>query len=137
MEKIPTHGRLTVALIAQVVAVLFSFYTWVDPLEGGVATAMVGLITVAAWLIGRVRVPPFTWISTLVTFAIAVAIIAYVLSFLPVGVPEGSADAPEVRNALLAVLPYVWVYRVGAVAVIAGAAFYTVKIWDARKKQAA
>lgn len=128
-----SRRRVTIAFVLQILAVLFSFYTWIDPLEGGVATTMVGLLTIAVWLIGRVRVPELTWISLVVTFAIAAVMIGIILAYLPVGAPAGAADDPEVRNVLSSMVTYLWVYRVGAVAVIAGAAFYAVTIWNARK----
>ena len=119
--------RLLIALILQIVAVLFSFFTWIDPLEGGAAVLMVALITVAVRLIGKVRLPRLTWISLATAFAIAVVTIVIVTSRIEV-TPSGEPHAVNLSQDLVILI---WIYRAAAVSVIAGAVFYVLKIRDA------
>jgi hypothetical protein len=125
--------RLAIALIVQIVAILFSFIGWVDALEGGAAVVIVALLTVAAWAIGRVRIPKLTWISL---------VSAIVLSFTTVGLllatyDPAASDEQFANNPMSATISALnIVFRVAAVAVIAGTVFYAIRIGDTRRRSA-
>lgn len=128
------RGRLIVATIVQVLAVLFSFMVWIDPLEGGVALIAVIALAAVAWLIGRVRIPAMTWIPSIVTLLIGIVEIAIVLSAVPSGgaptddtVPAPSTRVPEIFWVFL------WLWRFGAVVVVVGMIVYLVAIVRAMK----
>ena len=127
------RNRLAVAMIVQIIAVLFSLMGWIDPLEGGTAVFIVGLLTVTAWAIGRVTIPRLTWISITATLGLAVLIIALLLSQAPTD-PSQLNGAVQVSAEIHALL---WVYRAGSVAVIAGAVFNVITIGQARRSTAA
>lgn len=115
--------RITIALVLQFVAVLLSLSGWIDALEGGAAVMGAGIIVAIVWLIGRVRIPRLTWISTIATFLFAIiTIVVAVNEWDPVhqtGTVNGLASAMN------------WVYRAGAIAVMSGMVFYVIKIWQA------
>lgn len=123
-------NRLRVALVLQILASLFSLFAWIDPLEGGAAVLMVAIITGIVWLIGRVRIPRLTWISQVSSFAIAVALIVLATSRISINPETGEATYTSMSQDLVT---YMIGYRVSAVAVIAGAVFYVIKIAEARR----
>jgi hypothetical protein len=122
--------RLTLALWIAVIAVLASLTGWSDPLQGGAAVLLAGLVTVAAWLVGRVTIPKLTWISISVTIALAVATIATI----PLSGTDGVAGSEVAMTLPLQFWIGLWAYRVGSVAVIAGTVFYVVKIVEAQRR---
>jgi hypothetical protein len=122
--------RLTIALIVQIVAILFSLIGWVDALQGGAAVVIVALLTVLAWALGRVRIPVLTWGSLLAAIVLSIATVALlVMAYDPSGSDEQFANNPlsETISALNIV------FRVAAVAVIAGSVFYAIRIGDTRR----
>lgn len=125
------RARLTVALVVQILAGMFSLLGWVDALEGGLAVVIAALVTVAARLIGKVPVPRFTWISLVATIALSFTTIGLLLAAVdPSAVGDQFANNPLTP----AIQTLSMIYRVGAVAVIAGTIFYAVKIIDARRR---
>ncbi len=122
--------RLTLALCIAVIAVLVSLGGWTDPLEGGAAVLFAGLATVIAWLVGRVAIPKLTWISISATIALAVATIA----MIPIDGTDGVEGSTVAMALPLQFWIGLWSYRVGSVAVIAGAVFYVVKIVEAQRR---
>lgn len=124
-------ARLVIALNIQIVASLFSLIGWIDALEGGVAVAMVGLLTVGAWMVGRVRIPHLTWISLAVAFALS----ATTITLLLVAYDPMQSDAQFANNPLTPTIRLLDnVFRAAAVAVIAGSVFYAMKIADAIRR---
>jgi hypothetical protein len=121
--------RLLIAAAVQVVAFLFSLLGWIDPLEGGAAIVLSALAMGIAFVIGRVRIPRLTWISVASTLLLAVVIIAIVINNAPTEPTTATVanSIPPVVSALL------WVYRAGSVAVMAGQAFYAIRIVAARR----
>ena len=113
--------RIRIAMVVQLVAILFSFMTWIDPLEGGVAMALATGISFFAWAIGRVPPPKFTWISAAAGLTIMIAFWVIYISEIPADPTEVTQFVP---SAFL--LSMLWVYRVAAVAFISGAFFYLV-----------
>ena len=113
--------RIQIAMVVQLVAVMFSFMTWIDPLEGGVAMALATGISGFAWIIGRVPLPKFTWISATAGLALMVVFWVIYISEIPADPSEATTFVPS--TFLLSLL---WIYRVAAVAFISGAVFYLV-----------
>lgn len=113
--------RIQIAMVIQLVAVMFSFMTWIDPLEGGVAMALATGISGFAWIIGRVPLPKFTWISATAGLALMVIFWVIYISEIPADPSEATTFVPS--TFLLSLL---WIYRVAAVAFISGAVFYLV-----------
>lgn len=113
--------RIQIAMVVQLVAVMFSFMTWIDPLEGGVAMALATGISGFAWIIGRVPLPKFTWISATAGLALMVIFWVIYISEIPADPSEATTFVPS--TFLLSLL---WIYRVAAVAFISGAVFYLV-----------
>lgn len=113
--------RIQIAMVVQLVAILFSFMTWIDPLEGGVAMALATGISGFAWIIGRVPVPKFTWISATAGLGIMIAFWVIYISEIPADPTEVTEFVPSTFLLIL-----LWVYRVAAVAFISGAVFYLV-----------
>ena len=113
--------RIQIAMVVQLVAVLFSLMTWTDPLEGGVAMALATGISGFAWIIGKVPLPKFTWISATVGIALMIAFWVFYISEIPADPTEATTFVPS--SFLVTLL---WIYRVAAVAFISGAVFYLV-----------
>jgi hypothetical protein len=122
--------RLTIALMVQIVAILFSLIGWVDALQGGAAIVIVALLTVLAWALGRVRLPVLTWGSLLAAMVLSVATVALlVIAYDPL-----ASDAQFANNPMSDTISALnIVFRVAAVAVIAGSVFYAVRIGDTRR----
>jgi len=125
--------RLTIALVIQIVAILFSLMGWVDALQGGAAVVMVGLLTLATRLISRVTIPKLTWMSLTAAVVLSVATVSLlVIAYDPMASDSQFADSPF--SSTISALNIV--FRVAAVAVIAGTVFYAIRIGDERKKSA-
>jgi hypothetical protein len=122
--------RLLIAGAVQVVSFLFSLLGWMDPLEGGSAVAMSALVMGVSYLIGRVRIPKLTWISVAATLALAATIVGMILAAAPATGPTGGQATAQIPDYIRALL---WVYEAGSVAVMAGQAFYAVRIFAARR----
>ncbi|MEY4898648.1 MAG: hypothetical protein RL294_459 [Actinomycetota bacterium] len=125
--------RLTIALVIQIVAILFSLRGWIDALQGGIAVVIVLLLTVAARLVGRVAIPKLTWISLTAATVCSIATVSLlVYAYDPLASDSQFAESPF--SSTISGLNIV--FRVAAVAVIAGTVFYAVRIGDERKKSA-
>ncbi len=124
--------RLLIAGVIQILAFLFSLGGWMDPLEGGTAVVFSALVMGVAFVIGRVRIPRLTWISLVATVGLAVLIIVMVVAGAPT-VMEPSETAQAANPMPPVVIALVWVYEAGSVSVMAGQAFYAVKIFAARR----
>jgi hypothetical protein len=124
--------RLTIALVIQIIAILFSLRGWVDALQGGIAVLIVLLLTVAARLVGRVAIPKLTWISLTAAIVCSIATVSLLVY----------AYDPMASDSQFAVSPFSSTisglniaFRVTAVAVMAGTVFYAVKIVDATRRE--
>jgi hypothetical protein len=122
--------RLLIAGAVQVVSFLFSLLGWIDPLEGGSAIAMSALVMGVSFLIGRVRIPKLTWMSVAATLALAATIVGLVIASAPTTGTAGVQTTAQIPDYIRALL---WVYEAGSVAVMAGQAFYAVRIFAARR----
>jgi hypothetical protein len=123
--------RLTIALIVQIVAILFSLNGWVDALQGGAAVIIVALLTVGAWALGRVRLPVLTWGSLLAAIVLsAVTVALLVIAYDPL-----ASDAQFANNPMSGTISALnIVFRVASVTVIAGSVFYGIRIGDTRRR---
>ena len=123
--------RLTIALIVQIVAILFSLNGWVDALQGGAAVIIVALLTVGAWALGRVRLPVLTWGSLLAAIVLsAVTVALLVIAYDPL-----ASDAQFANNPMSGTISALnIVFRVASVAVIAGSVFSAIRIGDTRRR---
>jgi len=123
--------RLTIALIVQIVAILFSLNGWVDALQGGAAVIIVALLTVGAWALGRVRLPVLTWGSLLAAIVLsAVTVALLVIAYDPL-----ASDAQFANNPMSGTISALnIVFRVASVTVIAGSVFYAIRIGDTRRR---
>ena len=125
--------RLTIALVIQIVAILFSLRGWGDAGPGGIAIVIVLLLTVAARLVGRVAIPKLTWISLTAAIVCSIATVSLaVYAYDPLASDGLSAETPF--SSIISGLSIA--FTVAAVAVIAGTVFYAVRIGDERKKSA-
>ncbi len=124
--------RLTIALVIQIIAILFSLRGWVDALQGGIAVLIVLLLTVAARLVGRVAIPKLTWISLTAAIVCSIATVSLlVYAYDPLASDSQFAESPF--SSTISGLNIA--FRVTAVAVIAGTVFYAVKIVDTIRRE--
>jgi hypothetical protein len=124
--------RLTIAVIIQIIAILFSLRGWIDALQGGLAVVVVLALTVAARLVGRVAIPKLTWISLTAALVCSTATVALlVYAYDPMASDSQFADSPF--SSTISGLNIA--FRVAAVAVIAGTVFYAVKIVDSIRRE--
>jgi len=125
--------RLTIALVIQIIAILFSLRGWIDALQGGIAVVIVLLLTVAARLVGRVAIPKLTSISLTAATVCSIATVSLlVYAYDPLASDRQFAESPF--SSTISGLNIA--FRVTAVAVIAGTVFYAIRILDERKKSA-
>ena len=125
--------RLTIALVIQIIAILFSLRGWIDALQGGIAVVIVLLLTVAARLVGRVAIPKLTSISLTAATVCSIATVSLlVYAYDPLASDSQFAESPF--SSTISGLNIA--FRVTAVAVIAGTVFYAIRILDERKKSA-
>jgi len=125
--------RLTIALVIQIIAILFSLRGWIDALQGGIAVVLVLLLTIAARLVGRVAIPKLTWISLTAALICSIATVSLlVYAYDPMASDSQFAESPF--SSTISGLNIA--FRVTAVAVMAGTVFYAIRILDERKKSA-
>jgi len=125
--------RLTIALVIQIIAILFSLRGWIDAGPGGLAIVIVLLLTIAARLVGRVAIPKLTWISLTAALVFSSATVSLaVYAYDPLAPAGQFAETPF--SSTISGLNVA--FTVAAVAVIAGTVFYAIRIMDERKKAA-
>lgn len=125
--------RLTIALIIQIIAILFSLRGWIDALQGGIAVVIVLILTMAARFVGRVTIPKLTWISLTAAIVCSIATVSLlVYAYDPLA--SDSQFAESQFSSTISGLNIA--FRVASVAVIAGTVFYAIRIMDERKKAA-
>lgn len=123
-----SRSRITIALVTQIVAILFSLTTWTDPLEGGLAMVLAIGLSVVSWIIGRVTIPKFTWIT-------AAASIAFLVLFWSLYIAELPADpaSQDTYQPSETIWTLVSVYRVLSVVFICAIVFYAIAQFTARR----
>jgi hypothetical protein len=119
------RARLIASAVVAYLAALVLIPGLIDPVEGSLPVLLGGLLLLASWLIGRVRMPRLAWIAWIITFASGVVTLAVVILWRDL--TEGSTG--EGIGALHpAVLIPLIVYEVGVLATIAGAVWNAVRI---------
>ena len=125
--------RLTIALIIQIIAILFSLRGWIDALQGGIAVVIVLILTMSARFVGQVTIPKLTWISLTAAIVCSIATVSLlVYAYDPLA--SDSQFAESQFSSTISGLNIA--FRVTSVAVIAGTVFYAIRIMDERKKAA-
>ena len=123
--------RWIIGLVLMVLAVPLIFIGLIDPLEGGIALIIGAGLGVGAWLVSRVPVPKFTWISLAVSLGLGVlTLLAAVFLRDPASVDtatgEMTASNPLATVPIAVVL--LWAYRLSVLVSMAGGVYYLVKI---------
>jgi hypothetical protein len=125
-----TVRRIT-GMVLAVVAMPLLFLGLIDPLEGGIALGLGALFGLGAWLVSRVPVPKFTWISLAVSAGIGVlTLLAALLLRDPVMVDSatGEATATNPFATVPVAIVLLWLYRLSIVVTLAGGILYVVRI---------
>lgn len=120
--------RLIVSLVLAMASIPILTLGLIDPLEGGVALLLGFLIGFAIRLLSGIPVPRFAWIALVVTAAIGVLALALAIPQFSAGMPDVAAE-PQAAFRPLALLRWGW--RLGVLAVIAGAVWYAARIVQA------
>ena len=124
-------GRRITGMVLAVVAMPLLFLGLIDPLEGGIALGLGALFGLGAWLVSRVPVPKFTWISLAVSAGIGVlTLLAALLLRDPVMVDSatGEATATNPFATVPVAIVLLWLYRLSIVVTLAGGILYVVRI---------
>jgi hypothetical protein len=118
-------------LVLAVVALPLIFVGLIDPLEGGIALVAGALLGLGAWLVSRVPVPKFTWISVAISGGLGVlTLLAAVVLRDPVSVDSvtGEATATNPFATVPVAIILLWLYRLSVLVTLAGGIFYVVRI---------
>ena len=120
----PGRARLITATLIASIAVVVFIPGLIDPVEGSIPVVLGGLLLLAAWLIGRVPMPPLAWIAWVITFASGAITLAVVGIW-----PELTAEVRGLGPFSLppAILVPLIVYELGVVTTIVGA------VWNASR----
>ena len=87
--------RISIALVVQVVAILFALMSWIDPLEGGAAMVLSSGLMAVVLLISRVKMPKLTWITIATGAATIVLFFVFYLAEVPPTVAEQATWKPS------------------------------------------
>lgn len=126
-----SRTRLVFAIVIQAVASLFALMSWTDPLEGGLAMVLGILFTAVAYVVGRVRIPRFTWITAIVGVLFLVVFWALYISEVPTDSQAQATFQPS--STIMGLLS---VYTVLAVAFIGSTVFYAVILFTTYRNRA-
>jgi uncharacterized membrane protein YjjP (DUF1212 family) len=97
------HARRIVGAAIACVMVLVLVPGLIDPLEGGVALLLGGILAGLAWLIGRTPLPRLGWISWSAAVGVGVLAIAIAIATDPgTRAQEGLTGLPPILILLLA-----------------------------------
>lgn len=123
------RARQVIGLVLIIVALPLVVIGLIDPLEGGIALIAGLLLGLVAWLVSRVPVPKFTWISLAATIAIGALTLVLAVTLPPIEMAPGMAANPVTGRWYLAAMNWVW--RAGVLVTFAGAVWYIVRIVQA------
>ena len=124
-------GRRITGLVLAVCALPLLFLGLIDPLEGGIALALGAVLGLGAWLVSRVPVPRFTWISLAVSAGIGVlTLLAAVVLRDPVSIDSttGEATATNPFATVPIAIILLWLYRLSVLVTLAGGVYCVVRI---------
>ena len=125
------RARLIIGLVLAILDLPILFVGLIDPLEGGIALLFGLIIGLVVWVVTRVPVPRFTWISLAATMAVGALTLILALTLPPVQIDEGVAS-PVVGYPPLAALNWVW--RIGVLVTLGGAIWYISRIVQAMRE---
>ena len=120
------RARQVIGLVLVIIALPLVVIGLIDPLEGGIALLAGLLLGLVAWLVSRVPVPTFTWISLAATWAFGALTLVLALTLPPVEMGPDMAANPVMGRWYLAALNWVW--RIGVLVTFAGGIWYVVRI---------
>ena len=120
------RARQVIGLVLVIIALPLVVIGLIDPLEGGIALLAGLLLGLVAWLVSRVPVPTFTWISLAATLAIGALTLVLALTLPPVEMGPDMAANPVMGRWYLAAMNWVW--RIGVLVTFAGGIWYVVRI---------
>jgi len=120
------RARQVIGLVLVIIALPLVVIGLIDPLEGGIALLAGLLLGLVAWLVSRVPVPKFTWISLAATLAIGALTLVLALTLPPVELGPDMAANPVMGRWYLAAMNWVW--RIGVLVTFAGGIWYVVRI---------
>lgn len=120
------RARQVIGLALVIAALPLVFIGLIDPLEGGIALVAGLLLGLVAWLVSRVPVPRFTWISLAATLAFGALTLVLALTLPPVEMGPDTVGNPVVGRWYLAAMNWVW--RIGVLVTFAGGIWYVVRI---------
>lgn len=120
------RARQVIGLALVIAALPLVFIGLIDPLEGGIALVAGLLLGLVAWLVSRVPVPRFTWISLAATLAFGALTLGLALTLPPVEMGPDTVGNPVVGRWYLAAMNWVW--RIGVLVTFAGGIWYVVRI---------
>ena len=123
--------RHIIGLILAVLALPLLFLGLIDPLEGGIALVLGAVFGLGAWLVSRVPVPRFTWISLAVSAGIGVlTLLAAVVLRDPASIDSttGEATATNPFATVPIAIILLWLYRLSVLVTLAGGVYYVVRI---------
>lgn len=115
-----------IGLVLVILALPLVVIGLIDPLEGGIALLAGLLLGLVAWLVSRVPVPTFTWISLAATLAIGALTLVLALTLPPVEMGPDMAANPVMGRWYLAAMNWVW--RIGVLVTFVGVVWYVVRI---------
>lgn len=116
------HVRHVIGLVLALLTVPVLVLGILDPIEGGVAMLVAGILLLATWLVSRIPVPRLEWIAWTATMALAVItdVIAGVLWSQGITGPGGTG-----------VPWWLWIlvgaYEIGVVITVTGGVWYLVR----------
>lgn len=124
-------ARRILGLVLAIVGLPLVFLGMIDPLEGGVALVLGALLGLGAWLVSRVPVPKFTWISFAVSIGLGIlTLLAAIFLRDPVSVDSvtGEATATNPLATVPIAIALLWAYRLSVLVTLAGGIYYVAKI---------
>ncbi len=123
--------RHVIGLVLTILGLPLISFGLIDPLEGGIALIIGALLGLGAWLVSRVPVPKFTWISLAVSVGLGVlTLLAAALLRDPASV-DGATGEVTATNPFATVpvaIILLWAYRLSILVTLAGAILYVVRI---------
>jgi hypothetical protein len=123
--------RHVIGLILAILGLPLIFFGLIDPLEGGVALIIGALLGLGAWLVSRVPVPRFTWISLAVSVGLGVlTLLAAVFLRDPASVDGAKGEVTATNPFATAPIAIIllWAYRLSVLVTLAGGILYVVRI---------
>jgi len=124
-------ARWVIGLVLVVFALPLLLLGLIDPLEGGIALIVGALLGLGSWLVSRVPVPRFTWISLAVSGGLGIlTLLAAVVLRDPASIDSATGEATATNP--LATVPIgvilLWLYRLSVIVTITGGVYYVVRI---------